>query len=205
MKDEIKNIIKGAFKVKQSDLIQTVAHFLEKSNSSGSKAQKTKSFKKEETDRLIEFIELNSLWYKDTEIKGRYIGEGVEQEVYLNKNGQTVVKFNTSIYYASWLDYFKNLLLHNLLFPGTQYKFLGFKKTGASILAVVEQPYIVSTETTDLKGVKEFLLQNGFVNKKNHDYYNASFNIILEDMHDENVLTNNGILFFIDTVFFIKE
>ena len=128
MKDEIKNIIQGTFKAKQGDLIQTVAYFLERSNSSSSKAQKSQSFKKEETSRLIEFIELNSLWYNDVEINGRYIGEGAEQEVYLNKNGQTVTKLNTSIYYTSWLDYFKNLLLHNLFFPGTKYKLLGFKK-----------------------------------------------------------------------------
>ena len=73
------------------------------------------------------------------------------------------------------------------------------------MLAVDQQPYIVSSEATDLNRVKEFLLQNGFTNKKNNDYYNTEFNIILEDLHDENVLTNKGVLFFIDTVFFIIE
>ncbi|MDQ6531788.1 hypothetical protein RB618_21595 [Flavobacterium sp. LHD-85] len=29
--------------------------------------------------------------------------------------------------------------------------------------------------------------------------------MILEDLHDENVLTENGILQFIDTVFYIKD
>ena len=37
------------------------------------------------------------------------------------------------------------------------------------------------------------------------DYYNPESNIILEDLHDENVLTNNGILYFIDTVFYIQN
>jgi hypothetical protein len=45
---------------------------------------------------------------------------------------------------------------------------------------------------------------NGFVNTKNHDYYNESLGIILEDLHDQNVLTKNGKLFFIDTVFYLK-
>jgi hypothetical protein len=29
--------------------------------------------------------------------------------------------------------------------------------------------------------------------------------IILEDLHDENVLTYNGVLFFIDTVFYLTR
>lgn len=46
---------------------------------------------------------------------------------------------------------------------------------------------------------------NGFINTRNHDYYNANLGIILEDLHDENVLTQDEILYFIDTVFYIKS
>jgi len=35
---------------------------------------------------------------------------------------------------------------------------------------------------------------NGFINTKNNDYYNPELGIILEDLHDENVLTYNGML-----------
>jgi hypothetical protein len=56
-----------------------------------------------------------------------------------------------------------------------------------------------------LKNVKTFLSENGFINKKNNDYYNPDLGIILEDLHDENVLTKNGDLFFIDTVFYLTE
>jgi hypothetical protein len=47
------------------------------------------------------------------------------------------------------------------------------------------------------------LENNGFRNTKNHDYYNADLCLILEDLHDENALTQNGMLYFIDTVFYI--
>ena len=47
-------------------------------------------------------------------------------------------------------------------------------------------------------------LNNGFENIRNNDYYNPFLGIILEDLHDENVLTQKGILYFIDTVFYIK-
>lgn len=52
--------------------------------------------------------------------------------------------------------------------------------------------------------LKKFLENNGFINNRNHDYYNDDLGIILEDLHDENVLTQNDILYFIDTVFYIK-
>lgn len=71
------------------------------------------------------------------------------------------------------------------------------------IYAVVEQPFIKASEKTDLSLVKLFLENNGFLNTKNYDYYNADLGLILEDLHDENVLMQNGILFFIDTVFYI--
>ena len=46
---------------------------------------------------------------------------------------------------------------------------------------------------------------NGFSCTKNNDYYNSELGIILEDLHDENVLTQNGMLYFIDTVFYIVQ
>lgn len=46
---------------------------------------------------------------------------------------------------------------------------------------------------------------NGFINSRNNDYFNPELGIILEDLHDENVLTRNNILYFIDTVFYLTE
>lgn len=71
-------------------------------------------------------------------------------------------------------------------------------------MLLVEQNFIESTELTNLENVKLFLSNNGFLNSKNNDYYNPELGIILEDLHDENVLTANKILYFIDTVFYIK-
>ncbi len=53
--------------------------------------------------------------------------------------------------------------------------------------------------------VREFLEANGFINKKNNDYYHTELGIILEDLHDENVLTSEGVLQFIDTVFYLTD
>jgi Serine/Threonine/Tyrosine Kinase found in polyvalent proteins len=110
-----------------------------------------------------------------------------------------------AIFYASWFDYFTNLLLHNSFFPNTRYEFIGFIQKNDHFYAIVKQPFIGATENTKLEHVKEFLLSNGFEHKKNNDYYHPGLGIILEDLHDENVLTNSGVLFFVDTVFYLTE
>jgi hypothetical protein len=103
-----------------------------------------------------------------------------------------------------WTDYFINLLLNNYFFPDTAYKLLGFFENNSTVYAVVEQQFIKATEKTDLKHVEQFMNSNGFQKIRNNDYFNPESGIILEDLHDENVLTNNGILYFIDTVFYLK-
>ena len=157
--------------------------------------------KEEETKSLIQFAEDNNLWVENINID-LYVSQGAEQKVYL-KDGTSVLKLNDSIYYVSWVDYFHNLLLNNLFFPDTAYLLLGFYKDLDVLYAVVEQPFVKANEKTDLNMVKAFLENNGFINKKNYDYYNEDLGLILEDLHDENVLTQNGMLYFIDTVFYI--
>lgn len=41
------------------------------------------------------------------------------------------------------------------------------------------------------------------IHKKNNDYFHPELGIILEDLHDENVLTEDNTLQFIDTVFYL--
>lgn len=133
-----------------------------------------------------------------------YLSEGAEQRVYI-KDERTVLKLNDTIYYATWLDYFDNLLLNNYFFPDTAYQLNGFYVSPENVLYVlVEQPYVKATQVTDLEAVKTFLQVNGFINIRNYDYYHPDLGIILEDLHDENVLTQNHILYFIDTVFYLK-
>lgn len=71
--------------------------------------------------------------------------------------------------------------------------------------AVVGQTFIESDSDTQLETVKSFLASKGFINKKNNDYFHPGLGIILEDLHDENVLTFKESLFFIDTVFYLTE
>ena len=202
MRDDIQHILSGKSQVKHHHLIQTTCSYLKGSQGASSMAKDQQQHKDEETKSLIQFAEKNHLWV-DIDID-LYVSQGAEQKVYL-KNGLTVLKLNDAIYYASWVDYFHNLLLNNLFFPDTAYQLLGFYKDSSILYAVVEQPFVKANEKTDLNMVKAFLENNGFINKKNHDYYNEELGLILEDLHDENVLTQNGMLYFIDTVFYINS
>ncbi len=202
LKDEIKLIVSGKSQNSESAIIQTIANYLRVRNKTSLIPQESKYFKIEETKDLIKFIQEHNLWV--TIDLNSYVSEGAEQKVYL-KNESKVSKLNDSIYYTSWFDYLINLLVHNFFFPDTAYELAGFTEIEGVLYAVVEQPYVTITEATDLKKVKLFFESNGFINNRNHDYFNKDLGVIIEDLHDENVLTKDGILYFIDTVIFLTE
>lgn len=203
MKNELLDVLSGKSQVRFGATIQAIACYLADGTKPSKEVKNTKHFKKQETERLIHYIDSNKIWFKDLDLS-QYISEGAEQQVYL-KNSKYVLKLNDSIYYLSWLDYFHNLLLHNYFFSDTAYELLGFTKQKDILYAVLKQAYVKITQKTDLIAVKEFMTANGFNNTRNNDYRNDVLGIILEDLHDENVLTKNGVLYFVDTVFYLTD
>lgn len=202
--DELQNIIQGKGSNCQNTLIQTITSILRTSQSASGMAQNDKQYKQQETKGIIEYCNANNLWVGDKINFDFFVSEGAEQKVFI-KNDKTVYKLNDAIYYESWLDYLQNLLLNNYFFPDTKYTLTGFYFLENTLYALVEQPFVKANQPTNLDQVKEFMISNGFTNTRNHDYYNSNLGIILEDLHDENVLTQDGILYFIDTVFYIKQ
>lgn len=202
LKNELQNILRGKNQVSYGEPIQAISCYLRGSKSTSTLAKTDKHFKQQEEEALIKYIQKHNLWIKDLNFD-LYISEGAEQKVYL-KDEDEVYKLNDSIYYATWVDYFDNLLLNNFFFTETAYNLKGFIENKNALYAQVEQKFIRANSNTNLENVKTFLNNNGFVNSRNNDYYNPTLGIILEDLHDENVLTSNGQLYFIDTVFYIK-
>jgi len=200
-KDELQTILSGKGGASYDAVIQAVASHLRTSQRASPMAEEKHQKRSEETKSLIEFARDNNLFVENIN-ESEYISEGAEQKVYI-KDNQYVIKLNDAVYYASWEDYFYNLLLHNYFFSDTAYQLLGFFNNGERFFAVVKQRFIKADALTDLSKVKVFLANNGFKNTRNHDYYNPELGIILEDLHDENVLSQNNLLYFIDTVFFI--
>jgi hypothetical protein len=202
IKHELQNIITGNGKVRNGEIIQTITYHLRGKKETVSTTEKTKLIKEQETQNLIEFINSKNFWYTDLD-QSKYIGEGAEQKIYEFSDPNFVLKLNDGIFYEFWEDYFNSLLIHNYFFPHLAYELLGFYLSEDKLSAAVKQPFVKSTEQTNLNNVKEFLSTNGFINKKENDYYHPGLGLIFEDLHDENVLTEEGSLQFIDTVFFL--
>ncbi|ASZ11193.1 hypothetical protein KTO58_19240 [Chitinophaga pendula] len=70
-------------------------------------------------------------------------------------------------------------------------------------MAVLKQSFVTADGIVDLSDIKAFLTYNGFTNTRNNDYYSKELGLILEDLHDENVIYRSNKLFFIDTVIYI--
>jgi hypothetical protein len=201
MKHELQHIISGKSQVRHGDTIQAVSGYLRKSKSSSGTLASSKQIKSEEATLIKQFCTKNSFWITAININA-FVSSGAEQKVYLY-NKHKVIKLNDSIYYETWTDYFNNLLLNNYFFPDTAYQLIGFYEQDEDLYAVVEQKFVESDSETELENVNSFLTSNGFVNTRNNDYFHPEIGIILEDLHDENVLTFQGNLFFIDTVFYL--
>lgn len=204
IKYELQNIISGVGEHTKANLIKATAHYLRKSEEASRITQKSKFTKEQEAKKLIDLINTEHLWFLEHD-ESRFIARGAEQRVYLAQDERFVYKLNDSIFYRYWLDYFYSLLIHNYFFPATAYQLIGFFEEQEILYAVIKQPYITITENTEIEAVRNFLTENGFQLKRNNDYFNPSLGILLEDLHDENVLTNNKVLFFVDTVFYLDK
>jgi len=158
--------------------------------------------KKEQATVLETYCDQHNLWVTDLPGEDRYLTRGGEAEVYLDEDGMSVIKLNDAVYYATWLEFLNAVLLHNLVFENTTYNLLGFTKKDHTLFAVLKQPFVVCDEQAELGDIKKFLEFNGFVNTRRQDYAHHGLGLILEDMHDENVLVCKDTLFFIDTVFY---
>lgn len=202
IKYELQNIILGDGPPGQPGELKKVQTFLRANAGTGITVEKQQYLKSKEAAALVVFAKAEKLLYEPAISEDNFISEGAEQRVY-RFDDLHVIKTNGGIFYESWLDYFNSLLIHNYFFPATAYHFVGFKTINKELHAIVKQQFIVTSEPTDLFAVKQFLEYNGFLNNRNNDYVNTRLGLIFEDLHDENVLSNNGVLFFIDTIFYL--
>ena len=204
---KLENIIRGIGIEEQGDTCTAIRNHLCSSFRTSTAVKKdfeSKSIVKEEqTEFLKHLANHDKLWLQELPDRDKYLAEGGEAKVYLHSDNKSVIKVNDGIYYATWLEYFNSLVIHNLLFPDTAYTLLGFITEGTYLKVVLQQPFISSDGTAELTAIKALLSFNGFENTRRQDYYNKELGLILEDMHDENVILKHNSLFFIDTVFYL--
>lgn len=206
IRQKLQNIVRGEFHQGQSDACTAICDLLCKSFGSGptvkNQFEGRAVIKERQVGFLKAYAQRTDIWMDSLPQGSLYLTEGGESKVYLSSNGKLVYKVNDAGYYATWAEYFSSLLLHNLLFSNSAYQLLGFTERDDRFCAVVQQPF-VEGEQASLEHIEEFLAFNGFVKVRRQDYYNNEFRLVLEDMHDENVIAKDNVLFFIDTVFYI--
>ncbi len=199
---ELQNLISGKSASGYDSLIQAAARYLRGSEGTSTVAERKQHDKGKEAERLISFANAHNILIERID-ESKFVSSGAEQKVFIQEN-QCVLKLNDAIYYEAWQDYLSNLLLHNYFFSDTAYELIGFYLENNNLFSVVSQLFVKSDKQTHLPDVSAFLLNNGFKNTRRNDYHHPELGIILEDLHDENVLTQQGVLYFIDTVFYIN-
>ena len=158
--------------------------------------------KKEQSKFITNYCESECLLLECSPPESRYLTRGGEAKIYLDTDNRHVIKLNSGIYYATWLEFFNSMLLHNLIFTNTPYELIGFLQGEDDLYAVVKQIFVTASDQAELNDIKKFLEFHEFENTRRNDYVNKKMGLILEDMHDENVIVNSDTLFFIDSVFY---
>ena len=204
IKYELQNIIIGDGQAGKEGKLKKTQVFLRRYAQASELHKSEKHFKRQEEVGLKQFANNQNLFFAETISENNFIASGVEQRVY-RLDDFHVIKLNESVFYESWLDYFNNLLVHNYFFKSTAYDFLGFIVKDNILSAVVKQEFVFDAGPANLDDVKRFLEFNHFMNVRRNDYFNEDLGLIFEDLHDENVLTKNNILYFIDTVFYLTD
>lgn len=210
-RSKLENIVRGKIIEGEKDHCTAARNFLCRSFSTSTTVKKdfeSKAVdKKEQAQALKLFARQNNLWLNDGPNPDNFLAKGGEASVYFEKESKSVIKYNDGIYYATWLEFFNSIVIHNILFSDTTYTLLGFTEIDHTLLVVLKQPFVTSDAPVELSDVNKILAFNGFENQKRNgkatnNYYNKELGIILEDIHDENVIANSGLLCFIDTVFY---
>ena len=203
---KLENIVNGLVIEEQADSCTTIRNLLCTSFSTSRTVKKDfegqSIIKEKQVTFLKALADERQFWVTSLPEENQYLTRGGEARVYLYTDGRSVIKINDAVYYATWLEYFNSLVIHNLLFPGTAYEFIGFIMDNTAMEVLVKQPFIKADTIADLETIRQLLAFNGFENTRRYDYLNKELGIILEDIHDENVLSKDNILFFIDTVFY---
>ncbi len=203
---KIENITSGTIIEGQQDSCTAIRNSLCLRFATSTAVKKDFESKSVDKERQANFIEeycnKYNFWYLTQLGEDRYLTRGGEARVYLHTDNRHVIKLNDGVYYATWLEFLNSILLHNIIFENTSYELVGFVKENNILYAVLEQAFVISDAQVDLEDVKKILEFNGFENTRRSDYAHKELGLILEDIHDENVIVNSETLFFIDSVFY---
>ena len=148
----------------------------------------------EEQERQVQqWAETKDVWVPEAEKwlasnYGEMIAQGAEARVYYKSGDTAVVKARTSIY-ATLGRAFEAIALHNMLFPETIMKVVGFTRDDDWLfLIILTQPYISCKRLATKQEIDEMVATKGFRDNGDGKGVNyVSDRLCLEDMHPANV------------------
>lgn len=120
---KLQNIIQGTIIQEPADTSTTIRNQLCASFSTSRTVKKdfeSKSIiKKAQAQFLKNITSQDGYWVEQLPGNEFYLTAGGEASIYLHPDRRNVIKINDGIYYATWLEYFNSIVIHNLLFPAT--------------------------------------------------------------------------------------
>lgn len=134
-----------------------------------------------------------------------FASEG-EANVYLAQDGKTVVKEISMAYYIEPHLMLDRIVLHNSLFSDTKMNLTHFgRNSEGEFVVIVEQPFVGGERPTQ-EEIVAFMATLGFkpYNKRNTEFKNDEIGVLINDLHDENVLKVGKSFFVIDGDFRIN-
>ena len=148
----------------------------------------------ERQEQLIEqWAKAANLWEDDSEQIltsefGPMIAQGAEAKVYYREDDTSVVKERTSIY-STTQKALDAIVLHNVLFPETAMKVIGFTRDNDGLMRIVlTQPYVNCLRLATKEEIDDMVASKGFRDNWNGQGVNyISDRLALEDMHPANV------------------
>ena len=200
---------------------EVIGRVYQSSQKSGIAVPKTK-IERYELHRALRTVEeqqlrslLAHLFIAPSDFESRWIScgslGGAEQKVYPAGNCE-YVKANNGCYHGHWHQYLERLQWHQILFPDTAYKIIGLLDDDGHLAMVVSQPEAYAAK--DLNGhekgatraqVESYMAENFAAFRfRNDDYYVPAEDLLIEDLHGENVLLGQDgeTLRFIDPVIY---
>ena len=144
-----------------------------------------------------------NLWIDFSEVLslGTPAPSGVENDVYLNKQGNFVYKVNNLMTSLCVSDFLQRIMLHNSIFPQTGYELYGFTGFGnGNVYPILKQNYIFDAEYATPIEIDTYMSALDFEKVDEATFTNGE--IIVSDLHPRNVLKDkDGDLYVVDAEF----
>ena len=129
-----------------NSILEQAAYIVRRKKETTGTLEPTKSYKREQTEELIDFANSHNLWISLSKLNVEFLSKGGENEVYTGNNDNIVIKLNNFEYAGDDLDnFFIRINAHNKLFGNVPYQMIGFAyNSQQEFCAVLIQPYILA-------------------------------------------------------------